>query len=167
MNEQNSYGTGRAPEKKPTHLPIILLLLVAFASTHFITYIHRASESAQAQAQKNDALLLPEQADPEDAALLPDGCGLGLTLGELTDPQRRYWSLPSGVYIEEIDENGSAYAAGLRAGDVLVRIGQDEVHNTSSCTDALQQQAHKEFLTLHYYREGTEYSVDIPLNPDS
>ncbi len=165
MNEQNSYGTGRAPEKKPSHLPIILLLLAIFAATQLIAHSHDSSENSPEPTKKNDSLFLPEQASADTAALLPDGCGLGLTLGDLTEPQRKYWSLPSGVYIEAIDEGSAAYAAGLRTGDVIVRIGSSEVHNTQSCTQALQAQTQADVLALHYYRDGKEYRAEIPLAP--
>ena len=165
MNEQNSYGTGRAPEKKPSHLPIILLLLAIFAATQLIAHSHDSSESSPAPTKKNDALLLPEQASSDETALLPDGCGLGLTLGDLSEPQRKYWSLPSGVYIEEIDESSAAHAAGLRAGDVIVQVGASKVHDAQSCMQALQKQTRSDVLTLHYYREGKEYRAEIPLHP--
>ena len=162
MNEQNSYGTGRAPEKKPAHLPIIVLLLAVFALTQWIVFSHHPSESSTTSDKKHDALLLPEQSA---VPLLTDDCGLGLTLGELTEPQRKYWSLPSGVFIEAVEDGSAAHAAGLRAGDVIVKVGASEVKDTASCMQALQTQARSRSLALHYYREGAEYQIEIPLSP--
>ena len=165
MNEQNSYGTGRAPEKKPAHLPIIVLLLAVFTVTQWIVYSHRASDPSSAPGKKNDALLLPEQTATDAVPLLTDDCGLGLTLGELTEPQRKYWSLPSGVFIETVEDGSAAHAAGLRAGDVIVRVGSAEVEDTQSCMQALQQQTRTASIPLRYYREGVEYQTEIPLSP--
>ena len=165
MNEQNSYGTGRAPEKKPSHLPVILLLLAVFAVTQGIACFHRSSESSPKPTEREELLLLPEQVGADEVALLPDGCGLGLTLGDLSEPQRKYWSLPSGVYIDAIEENSAAHAAGLRAGDVIVQVGGSDVRDARSCAQALQMQPRSEVLTLRYYREGKEYRTEIPLNP--
>lgn len=165
MNEQNSYGTGRAPEKKPSHLPIILLLLAIFCATQLIAHFHDSSEESPAPQKKNDLLLLSEQASVDETLLLPDGCGLGLTLSDLPEPQRKYWSLPSGVYIETIDEAGVAHAAGLRAGDVIVQVGASEVRDAQACSQALQKQSCSDVLTVHYYRDGKEYRAEIPLQP--
>ena len=165
MNEQNSYGTGRAPEKKPAHLPIIVLLLAIFAATHLISHLHRTSEASTEPSKKSDALHLPEQTRSDEAMFFSDGCGLGLTLGELTEPQRKYWSLPSGVYIEAIEENSVAHTAGLREGDVIVRIGTSDVRDALSYTQALQAHSESGLLSLHYFREGREYRAEISLNP--
>ena len=51
--------------------------------------------------------------------------GLGLTVADLTDAQRRELKVKNGVRVESVE--GAAARAGLREGDVLLSIENSEV----------------------------------------
>lgn len=64
----------------------------------------------------------------EDATL--NIASLGVALSQVTDKVRERLSLPKdakGVVISDVDENGSAYAQGIRPGDMLVEVSQQKV----------------------------------------
>ena len=69
--------------------------------------------------------------DGSDAPAAPTSTRLlGLTLNELTDEARERFSLGSdakGVLIEEVAENSAAYEKGVRAGNLVVEVAQEEV----------------------------------------
>lgn len=55
---------------------------------------------------------------------------------------------PNGVYIDKVDKNSAADAAGLVAGDIITQFGDDEITSLSDLQDALV-----------YYRQGQKIVV--------
>jgi serine protease Do len=81
-----------------------------------------------------------EESDVETASVDPDSKtpetretdidGLGLTVAGITDKLRGEYDLPpdaSGVLITGVTADGTAAEKGLRPGDVIVEVGQEEV----------------------------------------
>ena len=157
----NSYGTGRDPQKQDSHLLSIALLLLCCAFIHGLTFSYLFQKPAPAREERPTLALegFAESLAPEHETV-EDRCGLGLTLSELSGVEKRFWSLPEGVFIQQVDPQGKAYAAGLRSGDLLMEIGGHSVSSTEDCLSRLESA--KGSLTLTYYREGRQYTVSIP-----
>ncbi len=89
---------------------------------------------------------------------------LGMEVCALSEAQQSYWSLPAGVAIERIGERGGAYAAGLRPGDVLIRIGGQEICTLWDYLLAVRQLRAGERVEITVYADGEEYTVSVTVD---
>ncbi len=158
----HTYGTGRDPARKNSHLTPIVILLLCCVVIHSLTFLYLRWKDRGIKTTPIPTLALEEfsQDIAEGTESLEDGCGLGLQFSELSDSQQAYWSLPEGVFIEQIEKNGPAYEAGLRPGDLLLQVGNEPVDDPRECLEALQKYCGQS-LSLIYYREGQEYAIVI------
>jgi S1-C subfamily serine protease len=58
--------------------------------------------------------------------------------------------IPSGAYIDKVNKDSAADLAGLMAGDIIVKFGNDEI----TCLADLQD-------TLPYYKKGQTITVTV------
>ena len=73
--------------------------------------------------------------------------GMGMTLSSLTPNLRRQFELKDvdgGVVITDVDKDGQAAERGLRQGDVIVEVGQEEVNSPDQISEKLQEAAKKD-----------------------
>jgi S1-C subfamily serine protease len=68
-----------------------------------------------------------------------------------------------GLVVGAVSANGPAGAAGLRAGDVITRLGNTEVRSETDLTVALIKNAAGQRVTVEYYRDGKKASLDVTL----
>jgi predicted metalloprotease with PDZ domain len=76
----------------------------------------------------------------------------GLSLMELNEQLATYFEAPhgKGVLIEEVEKNSTAEKAGFKAGDVIVKVGKEDVENLCDISDALEE-----------YKKGDKVDVDV------
>ena len=162
----HTYGTGRDPAKKDSHFVPIVILLLCCIAVHGITFLY-LNRKEETPATRSPTLKMEDFSDEltEDEAPLEDCCGLGLQFSELSDSQQAYWSLPEGVFVEQIEKTSPAYKAGLRPGDLLLQVGSFPVDDPTECLDAFEKYCGQDQLELTYYREGTEYTIRILTQP--
>ena len=162
----HTYGTGRDPAKKDSHLIPIVILLLCCIAIHGLTFLYLQRRDA-VKPTRSPALDLEDFSEDlaEEDSILEDCCGLGLQFSELSDMQQAYWSLPDGVFVEQIEKTSPAYESGLRPGDLLIKVGSFPVDEPQECLDAFQQYCGKDQLELTYYREGTEYTIRVCPQP--
>lgn len=89
---------------------------------------------------------------------------LGVEVAELSEAQRLYWDLPQGVIISEIRTDSAAFLAGLRAGDVLISIGDVAVTDEASYYSALNSVQAGQRVRVVIYRRGAQMYADITLD---
>jgi serine protease Do len=97
---------------------------------------------------------------------LPPNVGkLGLGLSELTGTQRRQLDVKAGVVVEEVLQGGLAAKAGLRRGDVILQINDEEVRSIDQFNQLLTQYEKRKRVALRVKRgDGTLF---VPLQLDS
>ena len=81
-------------------------------------------------------------------------------------PQLAYrYNLPApwGVYITDIDPNGPAGRAGLRAGDLLTAIGDFEINETTSFYNALFNFQPGDTVPVTLFRNSEKSSIQVTL----
>ena len=92
----------------------------------------------------------------EEAGEVPD---LGLLLGSLTPELRERYGLgenAKGVVITEVDSEGSGADKGLKPGDVIVEVDQEEVTNPAQVSERVQKAKDEGYrvVTLLVFRQG-------------
>ncbi|MGW7367824.1 S1C family serine protease [Streptomyces sp. NPDC054841] len=76
----------------------------------------------------------------------------------LTDDYR-----PTGVAVVEVTKGGAADRAGIRSGDIIVRIGDDEITTITSLAGALAPRRPGEKVTVTYERAGKRATAEVTL----
>lgn len=72
-----------------------------------------------------------------------------------------------GVLIDRITENGPAYKAGLRAGDIITRINNQVINSQSSFEEILSYHYPGDKINITYQRDGVPHTTTLTLvNPN-
>jgi len=90
---------------------------------------------------------------------------LGLTVQEITPELSKHLNLDvnEGLVVSGVDPGGAAAAAGMRRGDIIVEVNQEEVRDMDAYRDALKESKGKESVLYLVKRgQGTLY-VAVPL----
>ncbi len=90
---------------------------------------------------------------------------MGVTVAELRpEIAHRYGLAPnSGLLIGEVAPRSPAHKAGLKAGDVVTRVGPTEVHSVRDLVGTLSNFPVGADVTIGYLRRGTAYATSVPL----
>ncbi|MDI9332883.1 MAG: Do family serine endopeptidase [Cytophagales bacterium] len=92
----------------------------------------------------------------------PTATQLGLTLADLTEAQKKDGKLKSGAAVISVE--GFAATAGLRAGDVIVAIANNEVSNAKDAENALRAAGLSKPIAIQIRRgERGEYILIKPI----
>lgn len=92
----------------------------------------------------------PQKAPTPTAPTLATAARLGLTLQDLTDAQKKDLKLQGGAVVESA--TGAAASAGLRSGDVLVAIANQEVSSSKEAEAVLAKQDKNKPIALQLRR---------------
>jgi serine protease Do len=86
---------------------------------------------------------------------------LGLKVMELRGQLGRYFEAPDGkgLLVEEVKKNSAAEKAGIHAGDVIVRAGDESVQVLRDLTDAIEDCSSGDSLALTVIRKGVKKSL--------
>ncbi len=87
---------------------------------------------------------------------------LGLIVSELTDAQKKELKIDAGIAIDAVE--GSALRAGLRAGDVILRLNNTDVHDVKQFNALVAKLEAKKMAAL-LVRRG-DSSQFVPIRPN-
>ena len=85
--------------------------------------------------------------------------GIQVATLEESDFQRFGW--PAGVYVNSVEQGSCAEKAGLRQGDIILKVGDTEVTNVNELTAAKNRFKAGETTQLTVYRVGEELTLTI------
>jgi serine protease Do len=88
---------------------------------------------------------------------------LGLTYQELTDQLARYFKVEGGLLVSSVNEGSPAAAAGVQAGDVIVRVNGKAVRSSDDLRDGLDALEPGAEVTLGLQREGRALELKAKL----
>ncbi len=88
---------------------------------------------------------------------------LGIVTRDLNPAERQRYQRNRGVLARAIIKNSPAFLADLLRGDVIVRIGDDDVIDVSSYRQLLGRYQGRE-VSITYRRAGTEVTKTVKLN---
>jgi membrane-associated protease RseP (regulator of RpoE activity) len=94
---------------------------------------------------------------------------LGIETMDLQPGLAAYFGVPpdTGVLVETVEAGSPAEAAGMRAGDVLLRVGSDAVSSGAGFVEALRRRSPGERVKLHLVRDRRPLTLDAPLGSRS
>jgi S1-C subfamily serine protease len=112
--------------------------------------------------------------DPEDAARLGDdardevrrafrsrGPRLGIRYHELSDQLAAYFKVDDGVLVSSVDEGSPAAKAGLKAGDVIVKLNGTAVGDASALGGAVARLSAGTPATITVQRDGRPLDLKV------
>ncbi|WP_031487347.1 S1C family serine protease [Streptomyces bicolor] len=96
----------------------------------------------------------------EDGRVTDSGrAALGITGRTVVNDDYR----AAGVAVVEVQSGGAADQAGLKPGDVVIRLGDTDITTITSLAEALAAQKPGDRTTVTYRRDGSEKTVDVTL----
>ncbi|MFC7981778.1 S1C family serine protease [Streptomyces sp. NPDC057336] len=96
----------------------------------------------------------------EDGRVTDSGrAALGITARTVVDDGYR----PAGVAVVEVSDGGAADDAGLRPGDVIVRLGDTDITTITSLAEALASMQPGDRTKVTYTRDGDERTAEVTL----
>ncbi|MGH7496279.1 MAG: bifunctional nuclease domain-containing protein [bacterium] len=101
--------------------------------------------------------LLQQKAEQESETDLPPHTvaqGLGFIVQDLTPSLAQFFGRKEGVLISEVRASSPAEKAGLRAGDVVIRVNEVDIDAMRAFVDQLVAQKSSPNLAIEYLREG-------------
>ncbi len=93
---------------------------------------------------------------------------LGISADDLTPQLADYFGVKQGkgVLVREVNEGSAAQKAGLKAGDVIVKVGDATIASVGDLRKALRKNpSEKQQLTLTIVRDRKEQTVSVELEP--
>lgn len=72
-------------------------------------------------------------------------------------------ALNSGVYVGEINADSNAELAGLRVGDVIVKIDEDEINNINNLRKYIYEKSKGEHINLKIIRDNKIHEISMVL----
>ena len=89
---------------------------------------------------------------------------LGVTVTEVSEEAYTLYGLPQGVLVREVMPDSCAQKAGMRAQDIIISLGGNEVTNLNSLSRALNKCKAGQEVTVTVYRSGREVDLTVILD---
>jgi len=95
-------------------------------------------------------------------------CGLGVQLQELNPDLAEYFGAKPdrGALITEVEDDGPADKAGLKAGDVLLSIEEEDISEPSEIADILAEYEEGDIVKVEILRKKETQTVEVELEED-
>ena len=88
---------------------------------------------------------------------------IGITGVDLSEEQAKYYNLPIGIYVQKIEIQSSAEEAGLKIGDVILKIDGIEVKTMSELDKIKNTKKIGDTIVLTIFRSGEEKEISLVL----
>jgi len=86
---------------------------------------------------------------------------MGITVMDMNASTAQMYRLPVGVYVNSVEESGSAAAAGLLQGDIILSLGEYTVETMTELMATLKNFAAGDTTIIRVYRSGEELTFAI------
>ena len=88
---------------------------------------------------------------------------LGASIGTLTSSmaQQYHYSISQGAFVYSVEEDSAAAKAGLKMGDVIVKLNDKTISSLDDLLAAKKSYSAGDTVTLTIYREGAEQTVSL------
>lgn len=92
------------------------------------------------------------------------GSRLGITVESVTDQLAEYFGVKdgNGVLVSQVDENGAAAKAGLKAGDVIIAVDDEKIDSVNALLKSLSKKESGS-AAVRFLRNRTEQTVNVTI----
>lgn len=91
---------------------------------------------------------------------------IGITGEDLDSVTAKRYSLPTGVYVDEVQSDGPAASSGLKAGDIITALDGEEVDSMDELIDLKNSKNIGDEVTLEVYRGGKTEEIKVTLGEE-
>ena len=92
------------------------------------------------------------------------GAYLGVTVTDTDAAAAKLYGMPTGAYVNSVEENGAAARAGVQPRDIIIGLGDTEISNRTELTRALRRFKAGDTTTITVIRSGERVTMDITLD---
>jgi len=96
------------------------------------------------------------------------GSAHGLQLMDLNPQLREYFGAPEGkgVLVEKVEKRSAAKDAGFKAGDVILRVGKDDMEESDDIWEALKDVKGGDSAEVDILRKGSRMTLELEIDKD-
>lgn len=90
----------------------------------------------------------------------------GMELMELNKQLGDYFEAPNGrgVLVKEVEEESNAAKAGIKAGDIITKVGDEPIKRFDDVTEALEDADEGDKVTIEYIRKGKKNTATLEIS---
>ncbi len=95
---------------------------------------------------------------------------IGISMYNLSDINTKYYDkdiVSSGVYVAKVEENSPADKAGIKDGDIIVKLNDTDIKNVAYLKYNLYKYKANEKISLTIYRNNDKKTIDVTLGENS
>jgi len=92
---------------------------------------------------------------------------LGISCQDVTETIANMYNLPVGVYVTAVTEGSAAEKAGLRPGDVIIKVDGEDVATSEELTAKKNEHEAGDTIKITYVRSGKTEHVKVTLDESS
>jgi S1-C subfamily serine protease len=85
----------------------------------------------------------------------------GLELMGLNDQLAEYFGVEGGTLVKKVTEDGPSAQAGIKAGDIILRWGEEDITNANQITKALHKINPGDTVSVTVLRKGNRKTFDV------
>lgn len=166
---QDSYQTGstQPPKKRGGLIAILLVAVILLAGLSSILGLMNIHLFRMLQAEKGIPVSFERNITDETAGAVsgaeqnaPGASALGMTVGNISELDQRYYQLPAGALINQVDAYGCAAKAGLAAGDIILSFNGVQVQTAEELEQILGACAAGDSVKVRFYRYRAEKTME-------
>ena len=111
--------------------------------------------------------IAPVPRHPGDWTFFSSGSRLGMELQTLGKQLAEYLEVPGnrGVLVSSVKKSGAAAEAGLRAGDVIVRVNRNSVRDVDDVLEEVRE-AERDTIPFEVVRKGKPITMSVAVGRD-
>lgn len=78
----------------------------------------------------------------------------------------QYYGMPIGAYVDSVVKGSCAEKAGLRAGDIITRLGEEDISGYEELRSAIRQYNAGDSAEISFYRAGESLTVTVTFDEE-
>ena len=175
--EQDRYETGstRPPKDRGGIIAVLLMMVIVLGSISTALGIMNIRLFQMLSDQQAGKVYLSKDENESSACLETEestqyqditAC-LGVDGQTVSRFDRRFYHLPQGYLVMEVEEDGFAQQAGVRTGDVIVSIDGKPIQSDADLNAALQELSDGQQVDLQIYRHQLEQQICVTIEVGS
>lgn len=165
FKEYDSYRNGSTrPPKSHGGMIAVLLIAVIFLGGIVSALSILNIQLTQNLAEDPDSPVIFHDADrKEQSDSAHTWPSLGISGEDVPEVYQRYYELPAGICIADVEEGSIAGAAGVTAGDILTGINGTEISGAQELDAALANCQPGQTVQLLLYRDKQQLTLSVTL----